>query len=69
MHFGYNEGLVLTDGICGTDVNRAARRLQRPAAGRRERVPAGIREGVPAGIREGVPAGIPEAFCGHPQQA
>ena len=53
MYFGHDEGHMLADGICVTDVSQAVCRLQRPAAG----------------WREGVPAGIPEVFGGHPQQA
>jgi hypothetical protein len=53
MHFGNDEGHMLTDGIGVVDVSQAARRLQRPAAG----------------WREGVPARIPEALGGHPRRA
>jgi hypothetical protein len=42
MHFGGDEGHLLTDDICVTGVSRAARRLQHPAIGWREGVPAGV---------------------------
>jgi hypothetical protein len=53
VHFGDEEGHLLTDGIRVKDVSRAARRLQCPLVG----------------WREGAPAWIPEAFGGRPHQA
>lgn len=53
VHFGDDEGHLLTDGTCVTDVSQAVRRLHRPAAG----------------WREGAAAWIPAAFGGRPHQA
>jgi hypothetical protein len=61
MHFGDDDGHLLTDGTCARDLRRAAHRLQRPAVG--------WREGVPAGIPGAFPAGIPGAFGERPRQA